>query len=157
MQVLIQDKQQHLKIYERCFAWVLLVKFAITDESGGVKTCVKDFAIWKRQFYGTAMIATITYCIADIILFRDYKYVQAVICNILCIWISDEKWINNLFICCISKPHLNVVRPNQAISSKGFVEAINRMIIRLYPACHEILNKEIVDDVKIFYNIVSRL
>ena len=116
---------------------------SIVDKSNVTKICVDDFAIRKRKSYGTVMVDLITHRIIDLLPSRDSKDVKQ--------WLSTFPNIELvardgavIYSSAISKSHPNAVQVSDRFHLiKGLAEAINRIIIRLYPARLEIPNNRI--------------
>ena len=130
---------------------------SIVDKSNVTKICVDDFAIRKRKSYGTVMVDLITHRIIDLLPSRDSKDVKQ--------WLSTFPNIELvardgavIYSSAISKSHPNAVQVSDRFHLiKGLAEAINRIIIRLYPARLEIPNiQEVPKEVEVLYNTANR-
>ena len=128
------------------------------DKSNVTKICVDDFAIRKRKSYGTVMVDLITHRIIDLLPSRDSKDVKQ--------WLSTFPNIELvardgavIYSSAVSKSHPNAVQVSDRFHLiKGLAEAINRIIIRLYPARLEIPNiQEVPKEVEVLYNTANRL
>ena len=150
-------KERSIKVCKSSICDLLKKMPSIVDKSSVKKICVGDFAIRKRKSYGTVMVDLITHRIIDLLPSRDSKDVKQ--------WLSTFPNIELvakdgavIYSSAVSKSHPNAIQvSDQFHLIKGLAEAINKIIIRLYPGRLEIPNiQEVPKEIKILYNTANR-
>lgn len=127
------------------------------DKLSVKKICVDDFAIRKRFSYGTVMVDLETHRIIDMIPSRDVADVKE--------WLSGYPNVNlvsrdgaQIYASATEGAHPEVIQVSDRFHLiKGLSEAIDKYIIRTYPARIEIpVVSETTEEMKILLNINNR-
>jgi transposase len=140
-------------------AYVLCLKKmpSIVDKLSVKKICVDDFAIRKRFSYGTVMVDLETHRIIDLIPSRDVADVKA--------WLSKFPNVEvvsrdgaQIYASAAIGAHPGAMQVSDRFHLiKGLSEAIDKYIIRTYPARLEIpAVLEITEEMKLLLNINNR-
>lgn len=130
---------------------------AIVDKSSVTKVCVDDFALRKRFSYGTVMVDIESHRIIDMIPSRETADVAR--------WLGTFPNIEVVsrdgafvYSSAAASSHPSAMQVSDRFHLiKGLSEAINKYIIREFPARVEIpLTGEVSEEVKALYNTANR-
>ena len=130
---------------------------AIVDKSSVTKVCVDDFALRKRFSYGTVMVDLESHRIIDLISSRETTDVAnwlAIFPNIQVISRDGAATYSSA----ATGSHPEAIQVSDRFHLiKGLSEAINKYIIREFPARIEIpLTEEVSEERKALYNTANR-
>ena len=111
---------------------------SIVDNSSVKRVCVDDFALRKRFSYGTVMVNLETHRIIDMIPSRDTNDVREWLQKFPNIEIVSRDGAQ-IYAHAVKKSHPNVIQVSDRFHLiKGLSEAIDKYIIRTFPARFEI-------------------
>lgn len=121
------------------------------------KICVDDFAIRKRYSYGTVMVDIETHRIIDLIPSRDVAEVKKWLAEYPNVEVVSRDGVQ-IYASAAVGAYTNVIQVSDRFHLiKGLSEAIDKYIIRTYPARIEIpAVSEINEELKILLNVKNR-
>lgn len=130
---------------------------AIVDKTAIKKICVDDFAIKKRHSYGTVMVDLETHRIIDLIPSRDVADVKKWLSNYPNVEVLSRDGAQ-IYASAADGAYSNVTQVSDRFHLiKGLSEAIDKYIIRTFPARLEIpAVSEINEELKLLLNINNR-
>ena len=130
---------------------------AIVDKSSITKVCVDDFALRKRFSYGTVMIDLESHRIIDLIPSRETADVTNWLATFPNIQVISRDGAAT-YSSAAKGSHPDAVQVSDRFHLiKGLSEAINKYMVREYPARIEILlTEEVSEERKALYNTANR-
>ena len=130
---------------------------AIVDKSSITKVCVDDFAIRKRFSYGTVMVDLESHRIIDLIPSRETADVANWLATFPNIQVISRDGAAT-YSSAATGSHSEAIQVSDRFHLiKGLSEAINKYILREFPARIEIpLTEEVSDERKALYNTANR-
>lgn len=130
---------------------------SIVDKSSVTKVCVDDFALRKRFSYGTVMVDLESHRIIDLIPSRETSDVAKWLATFPNIQVISRDGAA-VYSSAATDSHPEAVQVSDRFHLiKGLSEAINKYIIREFPARVEIpLTESVSEEMKALYNTANR-
>lgn len=127
------------------------------DKSSVTKVCVDDFALRKRFSYGTVMVDLESHRIIDLLPSRETSDVAKWLAAFPNIQVVSRDGAA-IYSSAAADPHPEAIQVSDRFHLiKGLSEAINKYMIREFPASVEIpLPEEVSEEMKALYNTANR-
>lgn len=150
-------KSENITVCKSSICSLLKKISSIVDKASVKKVCVDDFALRKRFSYGTVMVDLESHRIIDMIPSRETTDVSRWLATFANIQVISRDGAST-YSSAVADSHPEAVQVSDRFHLiKGLSEAINKYIIREFPARVEIpLAEAIPDEMAALYNTANR-